>query len=273
MNDAALWSIFVALLCGALFFAWPRPPAWDPVLFHHMALATFLRGEVEAANGKLEDWKARLDAVLPRGPRPPSGGWTEEPALLGADYDPVQRLGAEATWDALAEGAPAVDAARARRLTDVTLVWVGEPAVVVPGIHTRTLAEADLASLLSPLPEPHQRFVLATREHGAAVLAALREAPSVRDRLRACLFVGASFDPAWLAEKFTQVAFDTELDRTVPWFVLRTADTAEAKLVEPPIPPTGRRSLAVHDLGLAAPETLTHPAGARALAVLLAALG
>jgi hypothetical protein len=272
MTDAVLWSAFVALLSGALFFAWPRPPAWDPVLFHHMVLATLLRAEVEGVDGKLADWQARLDAVLPRGPRPPPGGWTVDPALLGPDYDLVQRLGAEATWDALAEGAPAVEAARDRRLGDVVLAWVGEPALAVPGVRSRTLASADLGTLLTQFPEPHQRFVLATRAEGPALLAALRDAPAVRDRVRACLFVGAEFDPAWLAANLTHLAFDTELDRTVPWFVLRTAEAPEALLAEPEIPPTGRRSIAVHDLGVVAVETLSEPAAGRAMALLVAAL-
>lgn len=273
MSDAVLWSMFVALFSGALFFAWPRSPRWDPVLFHHMVLATLLRGEVEGKDGKLEDWKGLLDAVLPRGPRPPSGGWTEEPTLLGSDYDLAQRLGADASWDGLAEAAPPVDAARTRRLADLTLVWVGPPALEVPGVATRTLDDLDLVSLLGAYPEPHQRFVLATRDHGAALLAALREAPALRDRLRACLFVGATFDPAWLAEHFTQVGFDTEMDRTVPWFQLRTDDRPESRLVEPPIPATGRHSVAVLDLGLMAKDTLAHPAEGRALATLFAALG
>ena len=273
MTDAALWSTFVALLCGALYFAWPRPPAWDPVLFHHLALATLLRGEVEAADGKLEDWKLRLDALLPRGPRPPSGGWTEDPALLGEDYDLAHRLGANCSWDALAANAPAIAAAEQRRFGDVTLVWIGEPALHVPGIATRTQPTAELASLLVAFPELHQRFVLATRHHGAALLAALREAPSVRDRVLACLFVGATFDAAWLAAHFSHVAFDTELDRTVPWFVWRCGEGEDAVLAEPVIPATGRRSIAVHDLGKGDASTLGEPAVGRAMALLLAAVG
>jgi hypothetical protein len=273
MTDAVLWSVFVALLSGALYFAWPRAPGWDPVTFHHVVLATLLRGEVEAVDGKLEDWKARLDVVLPRGPRPPSGGWTEDPDHLGAAYDPVVRLGADATWDALAAGAPPVEAALVRRLADVRLVWVGEPAVELPGLGAHRLDEPDLASLLARFPDAHLRFVLATRDQGQALLVALRDAPAVRDRVRACVFVGARFDPAWLATSLTHVAFDTEVDRTVPWFVLRAEEGADTGLVEPEVPATGRRSIAVHDLGIVTPSGLAEPAAARALALLLAAIG
>ena len=153
MSDAVLWSIFVALFSGALFFAWPRSPRWDPVLFHHMVLATLLRGEVEGKDGKLEDWKGLLDAVLPRGPRPPSGGWTEEPTLLGSDYDLAQRLGADATWDGLAEAAPPVDAARTRRLLVMheDNLTGGFGAEVVA--HVSDHLEGDLTTRLALLEE------------------------------------------------------------------------------------------------------------------------
>jgi len=104
-------------------------------------------------------------------------------------------------------------------------------------------------------------------------LRALKEAPGVRDRVRAVLFVGATFDPGWNAEHLSQDAFDTELDRVTPWLLLRTADGPEAELPDPPVPSTGRRSIAVHDLGRAPAELLADPALGSSLAVLLAALG
>lgn len=272
MTDAALWSAFIALFCGALYFAWPRPPSWDPVLFHQLVLASFFRGELEAKNGTIEDWKAKMAALLPVGPKPPSGGWTEDPELLGADYATTTLLGAGVSWDVLAErGAPLAEAVT-RRLAEVRVVWFGAPTVVLQGVRVHELPTVDLAVLDALEAGPATRFVLATA-HGAALLRALKEAPGVRDRLRAVLFVGAAFDPGWNAENLTQDGFDTEVDRVTPWLLLRTADGPEAELPDPPVPATGRRSIAVHDLGRARPGLEADPALGSSLAVLLAALG
>lgn len=273
MMDTALWSAFVALMAGALYFAWPRSPAWHPPLFHHMVLTTLIRGEVEAANGTLDELKVRLARLLLAGPKPPSGGWTEDPTLLGKDYDPVVLLGVGATWDAIADRDPAVGAAVHRRLSDVRLVWVGEPAFVVPGITAHTVATASAETILRHAEAPSTRLVVATRDHGAALLVALREAPALRDRLRAVWFVGARFDPLWNAAKLTQDAFDTEVDRVTPWFVLRLEDGEGTALTEPPTPASGRRSFAVHDLGKADPALLAEPSLGEAVAIVLAGSG
>ena len=44
MTDAVLWSAFLALFAGACYFAWPRPPRWDPAVFHHLVLANLHGG-------------------------------------------------------------------------------------------------------------------------------------------------------------------------------------------------------------------------------------
>lgn len=261
--DVVLWVVFGALLAAALWVARPRPPAWDPARFHQAVLATLLGGEVEAAGGGVPEWKDRLAARLPAGPPAPGGDGTGDPDDLGADYDPVARLGAGCTWDAVAEGAPAVAEAVHRRLDDVRLVWFGPAPTTLPGVRTHHQERVDLAALALPDLAASTRYVLATQAHGAALLAALRDAPGVRDRTRALLFVGATFDPD---APPSQDAFDTELDRTTPWFVLRTEDTPEARLADPPLPETQRRSVQVHDLGRVRPDAL----GERALATSLA---
>lgn len=272
MTDTLLWSVFVALLTGALYVAWPRPPAWDPTLFHHLVLASFYRGELEAVGGTLEAWRAKLAAALPVGPKPPSGGWTEDPDLLGEDYSPAVRLGAGVTWDTLAAREAPLAAAVARRLEDVRVVWFGDARLTLPGVRVHQRPGVDLAVLEEIEAGPATRFVLATATEGAALLRALSAAPGVRDRVRALLFVDATFDPDWNTTSLTQDTFDTEIDRVTPWFVLRARDTVEATLPEPPVPPTGRRSFAVHDLGLAPAATLADPALAESVVVVLAAL-
>lgn len=273
MTDPVLWSIFVALMSGAVYFAWPRPPAWHPVTFHHVALATLLRGEVEAQKGSMEDWNVRLLGLLPVGPKPPAGGWTEDPAQLGGDYDPVVRLGVGATWDAVADRAPAVGEAVHRRLADVILVWVGEPVFFVPGVRTHVVASADAEGVLALLEAPSSRVILATGGHGPDVLAAVKAAPALRDRLRALWFVGASFNVEWNTSQLSQDAFDTEVDRVTPWFVLRFDDAEGSCLVEPPTPSSGRRSFAVYDLGRADPGLPADPAYGETTAMMMAAIG
>lgn len=273
MTDAVLWSAFVALFCGALYFAWPRPPSWDPAVFHHLVLASLHRGELEARNATLDEWKARLAARLPVGPKPPSGGWTVDPELLGADYATTARLGAGVTWDVLAERGPPLAEAIGRRLADVRVVWFGPAPLQLPGVRSVQRPSVQLDTLDELLVSPSTRLVLATQTEGAALLAALKDAAGIRDRVRAVLFVGATFDPAWNAASLSQDAFDTELDRVTPWFVLRSSDAPEAVLLEPPLPATRRHSIAVLDLGLATPEALADAALAESLVVVLAALG
>lgn len=267
MIDPVLWSLFVALLAGAVYFAWPRPPAWDPVLFHSMVLATLHRGELEGEQKALADWQARLALALPQGPRPPSGGWTEDPAILGPDYDPAIRIGAACTWDALAAVEPGAIAALERRLSDVVWVWVGEPALSLPHVLAHPLATAEAESIERLLVQPSQRIVLATQRYGTELIALLSGHPRLRDRVRALVFLGARFDGL---PTLSQVDFDTEVDRVVPWFVLRT-DTVDQALIEPPIPPSGRQSFRILDLGRIPEAELSGKHLGRSLITLVAA--
>ncbi len=268
MTDELLWSAFVALFLGALFFAWPRPPRWSPALFHHAVLANLHGGELEKANATLDDWKARCEAVIPRGPRPPAAGWTGDPALLGPDHDPSVRIGAACTWLALGEGEEKALATVSRRLADVRLAWIGPGAVTVP--HVEGGAVASLEAAAASLGARHHRLVLVLSGDATAALTALREAPGLRDQLRAVVLVEATIDPDFLATRLSQEAFDTELAQSIPWFVYRSAGQPE--LAEPPIPASGRRAIAVHDLGELPPAWQEDPHLRRALATLLAAL-
>jgi len=268
VTDALLWSAFVAFFVGALYFAWPRPPRWSPALFHHAVLANLHGGELEKAGASLGDWKARCDKVIPRGPRPPAAGWTGDPALLGPDHDPSVRIGAACTWLALGEGDAQALAALSRRLVDVRLAWIGPGAVPVP--HVEGGEAASLADAAATLGARHHRLVLVLSGDATPTLAALREAPGLRDRLRAVVLVGAGIDPGFVATQLTQEAFDTELAQSIPWLVYREA--GQPGLAEPPLPPSGRRAIAVHDLGELPVAWRDDPHLPRALASLLAAL-
>lgn len=269
MTDAALWSAFLALCGGALYFAWPRPPAWDPATFHHLVLANLHGGELEKVGGTLEAWKARCSAALPRGPRPPAAGWTGDPALLGPDYDPAVRVGAACTWLALGEATPAALEAVERRLADVRVAWVGPVVVELPHVVNREVA--DLAGALALVDARHQRLVLATGGDATPVLRALAAAPGLRDRLRAVLLVGARLDEAFVRDELRHEAFDTEMAQRIPWITLR--DEGVPPLVEPPPPASQRAPIEVVDLGVRVAGVPADPHAARALAVLLAALG
>ncbi len=268
MIDQLLWSAFVALFLGALFFAWPRPPRWSPALFHHAVLANLHGGELEKAGASLEDWKARCEAVIPSGPRPPAAGWTGDPALLGPDHDPSVRIGAACTWLALGEGDAQALAAVSRRLADVRLAWIGPGAVAVPHVEGGEVPSLEAAA--ASLGARHHRLVLVLSGDATPTLVALRDAPGLRDQLRAVVLVGASIDADFVATQLTQEAFDTELAQSIPWLVYRAP--GQPTLAEPPSPPSGRRAIAVHDLGELPPAWRQDPHLPRALATLLAAL-
>jgi hypothetical protein len=136
---------------------------------------------------------------------------------------------------------------------------------------------------------------------GPLVLEMLRLGPALRDRTAAlildgCPLGGVPVDPpcglsvderaAWAATHLSQEAFDTELKRSVPWLLVqrlvpgavpagdgRTPWTHQ-RVPEPLVPPSGRRPVAVMDLGPipagnAAPPPILL---ARALVLVLVAL-
>jgi hypothetical protein len=164
-------------------------------------------------------------------------------------------------------------------------------------------AAAALAERLRALcPEPSDRLALhALGDAGPALLEALIGDPILRDRvasvlLDGCPLAGVERDPPeglsradrelWLAERFGQDALDTELRRSTPYCLLaRLEPTASPagdgripwawqRLDEPPIPHSGRRPVAVIELGAARADrgALEPVVQARGLLLLLAFL-
>lgn len=253
--DAALWSVAAALLGFALWLVRRDVAAegWDPAVFFGGALtAAFGKGNLPLREGPV-----------------PEEGWEGAAEDLPDIYQPAHRLSPEVTWGALAAGE--AGGALAHRLAGVRLVWLEEPAVTVDGV-TAVVTTADALPAL--LDRPDARMVLAARREAMAGLRLLHDAPALRDRLRAVLLVGPELDAAWLAEHFTQAAFDVEVAREVPFLTLRSgADAAAQRLPEPAPQASGLSAVAVVDLGVLPEDLLGDPRVARALAALLAALG
>lgn len=255
--DAALWSIAAALLAYCLWLV-RRDAAtdgWDPAVFFGGALvATFGRGQLPLAEGPV-----------------PAGGWDGAADDLPDEYAPEARLGAGATWAGLAADDAATRAALARRLDGLKLVWLEPPTVEVDGLAPTVTTVEGIPALL---PRPEDRFVLAASREAMAALRALADAPALRDRLRAVLLVAPTLDPAWLAEGFTQKAFDVEVAREVPYLTLRAGPDAAAQRLPDPAPTaSGFTPVAVVDLGVLPPDLVADPRVARALGALVAALG
>lgn len=212
--DAILWALAAVLFAVAVWLSLPRPPPFEVPRMFGLIVATMLRGEVERANGKLPDWEAAIARYVPRAVQPPPGGWTIDPDDLGEDY------AIDGGWEAIAEGR--LDAIE-RRLQDVVFVEAGD-------------------DLEAACDTPATRLVITVRGDADPLLAALKAAPGLRDRVRALVFVGATVN-----EPLAHVDFDTEIARTTPWLVLRVAGSP--KIEEPPVPPTDRRAIGVVDLG------------------------
>lgn len=199
----------------------------------------------------------------------------EDPASLGPGWDLAAMLGQGASWEAVAAWGPAVGAALARRNDRVCWVQIGGglelvAALRAAGVRAEGCADPDAAELTKSLhewtPEPADRLVLLLVDRGASAgVEALLADPSLRDRVRAVVAVGADLGGATgalLAERFTHEALDTELARRVPYLHLAFADPGVDPLGEPglplahtawPTPPpsrVGRESVEVLDLGL-----------------------
>ncbi len=222
----------------------------------------------------------------------------DDPALLGREYDPAHWLGAGCAWDSLASWDQVVVGVLARRfqhehcllvhdaaeapLVDDLLAGLegllqGSPVLLDDVEPTRSRARELASHLLSWLDSRERRLILwALGDAGPLLLAALREAPALRDRVTAVIALGSPFggvpgDPppgldqqtrsAWLHDEFTQENMDLELKRSVPYLLLQRLDPEAAEpgdgripwgqqvLREPPVPPSGRRPVRVADLG------------------------
>lgn len=258
--DAMLWAAAAVLLAAALIVQAGQERPWDPAVFFAAALAAARRA-------------AGLDPVPLTGGPIPNEGWDGDVDALDDDVAPGARLAPGLTWSGLvgASGQAAIE----RRTADVRVVWFEEPRVAVEAVATDVFVDADedrLSALLAPLlVRPETRLVIAAGRRSDFVLRVLAAAPGLRDRVRAVLLVGAEPDAAWLAASFTHAAFDVEVQREVPFLVLRAAGSPV--LPDPADPPTGRRSIAVVDLGEIGADALAAPSTARALGALVAAVG
>lgn len=252
--DAALWAVAAMLFAAAVWLTLRDDDRWDPAVFFVAALGALWGGAPPVRGGPVEP-----------------DGWDGDLDQLDPAVSPEARLGPKLTWRDVAEDSPALRAEVARRLADTRLVWIGEPPVPVPvaGAFAGDTAAAE-SVLDAQLERPETRLVLATAGDARPLLQLLKDAPALRDRLRAVLLFAADLDPAWAAAEVSHVAFDTELSRRVPWFVLRRP--GQPMLADPPEPPTGRRSLVPIDLGELPDEARADPRVGRALALLVAAL-
>ncbi|MDP2309794.1 MAG: hypothetical protein Q8P18_27485 [Pseudomonadota bacterium] len=256
--DAVLWSVAAGLLALALWLSRGGGPGWDPASFFGATLsALFGPGKLPLTGGPV-----------------PKEGFEGTPDELAAVDDPQTRLGPGCGWKEIAAWAEPVPATVSRRLEGVRLVWFEAPPVHIEGMEPVVLDSVDMAALLPLLGRPDLRLVVAAHQRADAVLRLLHDAPGVRDRLRAVLLVAPTLDASWLAQHFTHLAYDVEVAREVPFFTLRAGEGAEGqRLPDPPTPPTGRRAVAVADLGVLPADLLRDPRVGRALLVLCAALG
>ena len=261
--DGAMW-VAAAVLFG--FAAWlqlrgERP--WDPAAYFAACWTARSGGLPPLAGGAIEGWDGALDA-------------------LPEELSPSVRLAHGIDWTGLEK--PSAVAARARRLADTRVVWIGEASVAIDGVVVASIeiagapagpddepawADAAVAQLAGFLPEPQSRVVLAAGERAMDLLRLLRASPGLRDRVRAVLLVHAALEPAWVLTHVNHEELDVEVLREVPYLQLR-APGGEA-LPEPALPPSQRRCLAVVDLGETVRLDDAHLAGA--LADVLAAVG
>lgn len=205
----------------------------------------------------------------------------DDPRLLGEAYDPARWLGHGCDWEGLASWAEPLRKALARRLEHHTVVLVApeeaqdaahalgaalepettaaqlplEPAWVEPE-GGEGLAQA----LLAMAPRAADRLLLvAMGRAGAPLLQALESDPFLRDRVMLVLLDGCPLGGV----EVDQESLDTELRRSTPYCLLGRIDPeawppgdgstpwSQQRFDEPPVPPSGRRPVAVLDLGAA----------------------
>lgn len=205
----------------------------------------------------------------------------DDPAELGAGWDLAALLGQGATWDALAGmTAPLREALRRRNdrrrwvivadptreepldaLRDALAEVLGPDRVVV---LRESQTEALARALDAQVPELADRLVIVAVGEGAMLaLRDLRQEAGQRDRVLAVVTLSAALgDAAWLAEQFTHVGMDTELNRRTPYFYLSFIEpgcevlgepgrpAAHSRVPSPPVPETGRASILAIDLGV-----------------------
>lgn len=212
----------------------------------------------------------------------------DDPALLGAAYDPSKRFGPDATWDAVADWTPPLKEGLLRRLghlvfLDATGHLAEHGGAAVPGIRVAALGAAVQAEVDRCLESPSDRVVVVARgDRMQSLLDELHANAALVDRLFAVVSLGGRLtdDPdAWEAG-FQHASLEPEVHRTVLFVSLVDVDVAAPLGVswkaqtfqEPPLPDTGRRSIECVDLGPLDLERVAPAALVRSLLVLLATL-
>jgi hypothetical protein len=242
--------------------------------------------------GRLPDPSARLRAAWVEDPRVLEA-LLDDPARLGPAHDPATVLGPAVGWDAVAEWGPAVGAALGRRLGHVVVLAVGVPWAAALG----AAAPGQRVVIWDALPEtdPADRGVLRGFEalfgaasdrfvwvvggaHFEGALRVLHAWPELRDRLLGVVAVAPAVSPAlpWVEAHFTHEQMEPELQRAIPYLLLRVVDPEDplatdwTPLPVPPVPESGRASIAVHELGVVPREGLSDAVLACGIWVLLA---
>ncbi len=209
------------------------------------------------------------------------GALLDDPRLLGEAYDPAEWLGHGSDWEGLATWAEPVRAALERRLahhrfvvlaaddaTEAARALVAELDVECAASLLAMEAEWEGAegasslalSLQALAPQAADRLLLvAVGSAGSLLMAALSMAPALRDRVMGVLLDGCPLEGL----EIDQDGWDTELRRSTPYCLLARVDMqawppgdgvtpwSSQRYDEPPVPPSGRRPVAVVDLGAA----------------------
>ena len=160
-----------------------------------------------------------------------------DPEELGVAYDPAVSLGPSVRWAHIAAWEADVQAAIARRLSDVVVVVVGgeisDLQEAVPHATVVALSEVDEASVSGLLTHSHQRLVIIAK--GVLlydVLAVLHAADGLRDRVVAVLSLGTVLmsgdQSAWMEANFHHKDFDTELNRRTLYMAITDGGEAWA---------------------------------------------
>jgi hypothetical protein len=158
-----------------------------------------------------------------------------DPHDLGPSYDPAALLAPDATWDALAAWAPAVEEALTRRFP-AKWVWVRGRApvdlsagldrvtVLAEGATDREIAEALRAAVVDPAD---RLVVVGEGEAMGPLLRALAATPPVRDRVLVVISVGGDLgDEDWMGRNFAHPVLDTETHRATTYAAVQWLDRA-----------------------------------------------
>jgi hypothetical protein len=206
-----------------------------------------------------------------------------DPAELGPAYDPAQHLAPNVNWEHIAAWDATVQAAIARRLSDVVVVVLGidaSPLIqAVPHAKVEAVDQASEATLCALLPGSHQRMVIiAQGTHVHEVLAVLHSCEILRDRVVVVLSLGTAVMSEehcdWMEDHFQHKELDTELNRRTLYMAITDGgethlDASEQRFPERAELPSGWAPIESVDLGplVLAQQDPSH--FARALWVLL----